>query len=111
MTFIEVIAALVIFGLFLAGISQVFLPLYTAWDTAVKEYSAALTIKFIAESFQNECAKPDRNIEKWKRDVSAAKELEAYEIVELMKEDALWALKLICIISGEYLEIIGVCTP
>jgi Tfp pilus assembly protein PilV len=111
MTLIEVIASLVIFGLFIFGFSQAFLPVYNAWDTAVKDSRTARTAHFIAKSFQLECAKPDRSIERWKKAVSAAKELENYEIIELRKGDILWALKLTCSISSERLEIIGVCTP
>ena len=111
MTFIEVICALFIFSVFIFGFAQAFLPLYKAWGMAASEYNTAHTIDFIAESFKRECAKPDRNMEKWKNAVRAAKELETYEINQLMKGDVVWALELTCIISGVYLEIIGVCTP
>ena len=108
MTFTDVITAMVIFSLFIFGFSQAFLPAYNAWDRAAKEYRTAKTIYFIAESFKQECGKPYRNMENWKEAVRVAKEMDSYEITELFKEDALWALKLTCAISGEYLEIIGV---
>ena len=111
MTLTDAITALIIFTLFFFGFSQGFFPTYNAWAIGTKEYRTAKTIYFVSESFKQECAKPDRNMENWEKAVSAAKELESYEITELMKEDVLFALKLICTISGEDLEIIGVCTP
>ena len=111
MTLIDVITALVILTFFFFGFSQAFLPAYNAWTIAAKEYGTAKTIYFVSESFKQECAKPDRNMENWEKAVSVAKELESYQITELMKDDVLFALKLICTISGENLEIIGVCTP
>jgi len=111
MTFIETLAALVITGLFLFGFSQAFLPAYQAWNRAVNTYQTSHTIDFIAKSFKAECAKSDRNIELWKRNVSSAKELEYYEITEYWQEGLLRALKASCIISGEKIEIFGLCTP
>jgi hypothetical protein len=111
MTFIDLITALVLFGFFILGFSQAFLPAYTAWDTAMAEYRTAKTIFFVAESFRRECEKPGGNIENWKKQVSAAKELKNYEITELWQGDILRALKLVSIISGERVEIIGLCTP
>jgi hypothetical protein len=110
MAFIDVISALVIFGFFISGFSQAFLPAYNAWDNAAKEYRTAQTINFIAESFKQECSKQNRNIDNWKNAVATVKELNSYEITELWQGEILRALKLTCIISGEYLEIIGVCT-
>jgi len=107
MTFINVITALVILGLFFSGFSQVFLPAYTAWDNAMMEYRTAKTIRFIAESFRQECGNSNMNIENWKKQVSVAKELESYQIIELWQGDILRALKLVSVISGERIEIIG----
>ena len=109
MTFIEVIAAVVITSIFLFGFSRVFLPAYKAWEEAAAEYNTAKTIYFISESFKNECSKPDRNIEQWKNAVAASKELESCEITELKKDSEIYALKAVCIVSGERLEIIGLC--
>jgi len=109
MTFTDAIAALVILVLFFAGFSQAFIPALTAWGEAVKEYSTAKTIYFIAESFRQECKKPDRDIENWEKQVSVAKELESYAITEYWQEDELLALKIACVISGELIEIIGLC--
>jgi len=111
MTFIEVIASLVIMSLFLFGFSQAFLPAYHAWAAAMRTYQTAHTIAFVAQSFKAECAKNDRNIERWKNMVSAYKELEHYEITEYWQGEILRALKAMCIISGEPVEIIGLCTP
>ena len=111
MTYIDLVTALVLLIFFFFGFSQAFLPTYTAWEAAIAEYRTAKTIRFIAESFRRECEKEDRNIESWKKQVSAAKELESYEITELWQGDILRALKLVSIISGEPVEIIGVCTP
>ena len=109
MTMIDVIAAILILGLFLFGFSQIFLPAFSAWNNAMSEYYAAQTIHFIAESFKNECARPDRNIDEWRRLVAAAKELESCEIIEMVKEETVFALKAICFIAGERIEIIGLC--
>ncbi|MDR0475329.1 MAG: hypothetical protein LBH43_16865 [Treponema sp.] len=111
MTFIELISALAILCVFLLGFSQLFLPAYNAWNKVMMESRSVQTINFIAESFKNECAKPDRNIENWKKMASTAKEMESYEISELWKGDKLRALKLKCRVSGEDLEIIGLCMP
>jgi len=111
MNLIDAIVALVILGLFLFGFSQIFLPAFNEWGRAASEYYAAHTIQFIAESFKKECANPYRNMEKWKKTVSAAKELESCEITELKKEDELYALKAACIIAGERIEILGLCKP
>jgi hypothetical protein len=111
MTFIDVLTALVIIGLFFFGLSQVFLPTRNAWESAMNEYTTAHSIYFIAESFLRECENPDRDLESWKRAISVVKELETYDITELLKEDILWALMLTFTISGEHLEVIGVCMP
>ncbi|MCL2880230.1 MAG: hypothetical protein FWF29_08305 [Treponema sp.] len=111
MTFIDAICAPLILGLFLAGLSQISLPAYRAWDRATAEYGTAKAIHFIAESFRNECVKSDRNIENWRNKVAATKELESCDISEIRQGDVLCALKAVCVISGERVEIIGVCTP
>lgn len=107
MTFIDAIIALLIMGAFLIGFSQAFMPVYSAWNKATAEYNTAKTINFVAESFRNECSKKDMAIENWKKTVASAKELESYGITELRLEDEPFALKLMCVISGERLEIIG----
>ena len=111
MTFIDAIAALVILGFFLAGFSQAFIPAMTAWEEAMWQYRTAKTIEFIAGTFRRECGKPDRDIENWKRQVSVAKELEGLFIEEIWKEEVLLALKAVCVISGEAIEVIGLCEP
>jgi len=111
MSLIDVVTALVILSLFLFGFSQIFLPVFNEWRKAASEYYAAHTIKFIAESFRKECAKPYRNMDEWKKNVSVAKELESCEITELRNGDTLYALKAACIIAGEHIEILGLCKP
>ena len=111
MTLIDVITALVILSIFLLGFSQIFLPAYTAWEKARAEYDTAKTIYFIAESFRKECSKQDMNIERWKNTTAVAKELEACVITEIKRGDVVYALKAACVISGEHLEIIGMCAP
>jgi len=111
MTFADVITAMIILSLFFFGFAQAFMPAYTAWEKAAAEYNTARTVQFIAESFRRECGKPDRNIENWKKTAAVAKELEAFEISELRQGDILRALKAGCVISGQRIEIIGLCTP
>ena len=111
MTYIDLVTAVVLLGFFYFGFSQAFLPAYIAWETSMAEYRTAKTIHFITESFRRECEKEDRNIEAWKKQIAGAKELESYEITELWQGDILLALKLVSIISGERVEVIGVCTP
>jgi len=111
MNLINVVTALVILCLFLLGFSQILLPVFIGWRKAASEYYAAHTIQFIADSFRKECAKPNRNMEKWKETVSVAKELEYCEITELKKGNKLYALKAACIIAGERVEILGLCKP
>jgi len=93
------------------GFSQAFMPAYLAWGRAMETYKTARTISFVAQSFRNECAKSDRNIERWKKTVSVAKELEHCEFFEYRQGDTLRAIKASCVISGEIVEIIGLCTP
>ena len=109
MTYIDLITAVVLLSFFFFGFSQAFLPAYSAWEAAMAEYRTAKTIDFVAESFRRECEKEDRNINAWKNQVSIAKELESCEITEFWQGDILRALKLVSIISGERVEIIGVC--
>jgi hypothetical protein len=111
MTFGEVITALLILSFFFVGFSQVFLPANAAWHNAMFDFKTAKTIHFISESFKNECIKPDRNIDNWKKAVSATRELEDCVITEIKQDEILRALKAVCIISGERIEIIGLCTP
>jgi len=111
MTLIDVICAVAILSLFFFGFSQVFLPVHKAWNNAISDYRTVKTINFVAESFKNECTKRNRNMENWERQVLTAKELESIEISEIRKDMALCALKLICVISGIRIEVIGVCTP
>jgi heme-degrading monooxygenase HmoA len=65
----------------------------------------------VAESFERECAAPDRNIERWKQAMKVVKELEGYEITELWQGETLRALRLTCVVSGETLEALGLWTP
>jgi len=111
MNLIDAVVALVILGAFIFGFSQIFLPAFNEWRRAASEYHAAHTIQFIAESFKKECAKPHRNMEKWKETVSVAKELESCEITELKRDDELYALKAACVIAGERIVILGICKP
>jgi len=111
MTFIEALAAILILTLFFAGFSQIFLPAYDAWQNAVFDLRTAKSIQFVAESFRNECAKPDRNMEGWKYAVSVVRELESCEITELKQGGIVLALKAVCTISGERLEVVGLCAP
>ncbi|MDR1506805.1 MAG: hypothetical protein LBI67_06845 [Treponema sp.] len=111
MTFIDVLVALAITTLFLFGFSQAFLPVYYAWGRSLEDYKTANTIHFVSESFRNECAKPERNIKNWENSVQTAKELEDYTIEELWQGGILRAMRLTCIISGERIEVIGLCTP
>jgi len=111
MSLINAVVVLIVLGFFLFGFSQVFLPAFNEWSKAASEYYAAYTIEFIAESFKKECAKHYPNMEKWKETVSVAKELQSCEISEIRKEDELYALKAVCVIAGERIEILGLCKP
>jgi len=111
MTLIDAITALVVLGIFLAGFSQIFLPAYITWERARAEYGTAKTIYFVAGSFRRECARQDRNIDRWKKMTETAKEMEACEITEIWQGDVVYALRATCVISGERLEIIGLCAP
>jgi hypothetical protein len=111
MTFVDAITATAIIVVFLAALSQAFLPAHRAWEKAEAEYRAGQTLRFIAESFKSECAKPDRNMENWKKAIGAAKELESLELIEMREGEELRAIMARCFIDGEYIEIIGLCTP
>jgi hypothetical protein len=111
MTYIELTAALMIFFLFLAGLGQAALPVMRAYSRAAAEYQEARALEFVAESFKKECRKRDRNITRWKRDVSIVPQLESYEIKELRGSENAVVLQLICVIGGERFEIWGLCRP
>ena len=110
MTFTDALAALVIISLFFFTFSQVFLPAFNAWKKAADEYNNVKTINFISESFKNECAKPDRNIERWKKTVSSVENLDYCEISELKHGGKLRALKATCVLAGERFEILALCS-
>ena len=111
MTFIDTITAVVILVVFLTGVSPAILPAWRAWEKAKADYRTGQTIRFVAESFKDECAKPGRNMENWKIMAGAARELESLEIIEMKEGEELRAIKAKCVIGGEYIEIIGLCTP
>jgi hypothetical protein len=111
MTFTDCMAALIITSLFLTGFARAAVPAYTAWRQAHQDYREARDIAFVAESFRRECAKSDRNIERWKQAVSIVPELEVGDITEYKEGLSLRALRLTCVIAGEPVEVIGVCTP
>ena len=111
MTYIEVISALIIFGLFITGFTQIFFPAYNAMINSKQELYNAKTIEFIAASFRNECSRPGRDMDKWKNDVAAVKELKEYQITEMVKDNAVWALRLNCVLYDRPLEVIGLCAP
>jgi len=111
MTFVDAITATAIIVVFLAAFSQAFLPAHRAWEKAEAEYRTGQTLRFIAGSFKNECAKPGRNMENWKKAIGAARELESLELTEMWEGEELRAIRARCFICGEYIEIIGLCTP
>ncbi len=111
MTFTNLIAGIIIFSCFLIGFSQALVPVINAWESAVSDYRTSRSIEFIASSFTKECIKPNRDIEAWKKIVSAVNELQSCEILELRQGAVVRALKADCVIAGEQIEIIGLCTP
>jgi hypothetical protein len=50
-------------------------------------------------------------MERWKKAVSTVRELESFTIEELWDGTVLRALRAHCIISGQQVEIIGLCEP
>jgi hypothetical protein len=111
MTFTNLIVGIVIFSFFLVGISEAIVPVINTWESTITEYRISRSIKFVAVSFTQECGKKNRDIEAWKKTVSIVKELQSYEILEMYQGSTLRALKADCIIGGEQIEIIGLCTP
>ena len=112
MTLIDVVTAIVVLGLFVSGFLPVIFPAYNAWETALSQFRTAKTIQFISESFRNECIKPDRNIMEWKKSMTASSvDLNDCEITELRQGNILRALKVSFSVSGEFVEVVGLCTP
>jgi hypothetical protein len=111
MTFTDIIAGIIIFSLFLIGFSQVLFPVIHAYEDALSDYRISRSIEFISSSFKKECIKKNRDMEAWKKVVSAVTELQSCEILELRQGSRVMALKADCIIAGEQIEIIGLCTP
>ena len=111
MTLFEVIAAIIIMGIFLFGFSQAFMPALDAWRTAMESYSNTRAMAFVAHSFRAEVAKPNRNLEYWENMISTFTELEFFEVTEYWQDNVLRALRGSFIIAGEFFEVIGLCTP
>ena len=111
MNIINLLTSIIIISVFLLSFSQILLPAQKHLEAAFEKYKTAKTIYFIYKSFENECAKPNRNLDNWGKLVSSAKELESYTISELLKDDEIWALKGMFIISGENIEVLGVVSP
>jgi hypothetical protein len=111
MTFTDCIVAMIITSLFFTGFARAALPVYTAWQRTYRDYRTARDIAFVADSFRRECAESDRNVERWKRAVAAVPNLELRDITEYKDGSRLRALRLTCVIAGEPVEVIGVCTP
>ena len=110
MTFTEILTAMVIICLFMPGIGSILLPLYNALEISMNELKTANALVFISQSFRDECNKQDQSMENWKNTVKAVRELEFCEITE-MNQGFVRVLKAACIVSGEYVEILGLCTP
>jgi len=111
MTFTETIVSLIIIGLFAAGVSQIIMPIYKTQNKIINEYRTINAIDFICQSFKQECLKSNRDINKWKIMAGSINELENCAVTELRQSGILRALKLTCVISGENIEVLGVCTP
>ena len=111
MTFVDTITATAIIVVFLTGVSPAFILARNAWEKAETEYRTGQTLRFIAESFKSECAKPDRDMENWKKTIAAAREVEILEITAMREGEELRAIRASCVIRGEYIEIIGLCKP
>jgi hypothetical protein len=111
MTFTDLIVGILLFSLFLIGLTHILFPIINTWEITASQYRASRSIEFVASSFEKECMKKDRNIEAWKKTVSVVKELQSIEILELWQGTTLRAIKADCIIAGEQIEIIGLCTP
>ena len=111
MNFINLITALIILGIFLSGFSHLIIPAQKLWERAFNNYSTAKTIYFVSETFKAECAKANMDLDSWGKLISSAKELDSYTISELKKDDKLWALRAIFIISGDSIEVLGLVSP
>ena len=111
MTLIDVIAATAIIVVFLTGFSGALLPAWRAWEEAEAELRTGQTIHFIAESFRSECAKPDRNMEKWREMAALSRGIEGIELSEMKQGELVRAFRAACVIGGEHIEIMGLCAP
>jgi hypothetical protein len=113
MTYIEALAALLIFSLFLAGFGQAALPALRAFSYARTEYLEAKALEFASKSFRMECRKPanERDLEKWKKILSAESRIDMYDVEVFRDGVDTQILKLICVIGGERFEILGLCGP
>lgn len=111
MTYAEIIAGFLVLFLFLSGFSQAAYPALQAWQAASTEYTQARNIDFISESFRKACASSEKNIDTWKIAVSGVNELESCEISELKSNGTVCALRAVCTVSGERVEIIAEYLP
>lgn len=111
MTYFEMAAALIVLSVFAAGAGHAVFPALEAWNRAEREYAAARALSFVADSFRAECAKKDRDLERWKKTALTVPLLEDYAIDELRAGGTVWGLKLSATIGGTHVEALGEYAP
>ena len=111
MNLTDVLVSVVILALFFTGFIPLCIHAMKSWDSLMKEFKTVNTIRLVSDSFKSECAKPKHDMEEWKKMMGSLGELQNYKITEIVQGNILRALKLDCVIAGENIEIMGLCTP
>jgi type II secretory pathway pseudopilin PulG len=111
MTYLEIMAALIVLSVFAAGAGPAVFPAFLAWNRAEREYAAAHALSFVADSFRAECGRQDRDMERWKKTALTVPLLEDYAIDKLRTDGVVWGFKLSAMIDGERIEVLGECAP
>lgn len=109
MNYIETVAAVIIFSLFMALLCQISLPLLQAVSVSRQELESAKSIEFVHESFKRACAKKVRNIEKWENDIKIVDGLNTCEVTEIVRDSKVCAMKAVCVIGTERIEMLAEC--
>lgn len=109
MSYIETVAAVIIFSLFMALLCQISFPLLQAVSVSRQELEAAKSIEFVHESFKRACATKARNVEKWKNDITVVNGLKSCEVTEIVRDSKVCAMKAVCVIGMDRIEMLAEC--
>ena len=109
MTYSETIVSVILLSIFIVTFTHAIIPAMDMFKCAQDEYDTIRSVEFIDMSFRKECSTVNRNIEKWKTEVSAVSGMEKCETTELYSDGKVCAIKAECIIGGKNFVLIAEC--